>query len=763
MVGSGKILTVSYGTFSCTLEGFDDSFDTMKAIAEYFRDLAADDRYFGAEPPTPDAEMLARIAEREISRRVEARMDATGIVLRPALSEPDDASEVAAAKPDVAMPPQPRAPQAKPVARNSDALSRAAAAAAAISVEDDIEDAPQITPPPASAPAAAAPAFNPAPDSVAAKLQRIRAVVGRSQAGTLAENYVEDLSDQNEAFETPASDAMVFEDESDLAETPINDEVFEDDAEDVTADATPMATEFEETDPELDQADDDIDAEELPTEEDQLDSTDLDEDEGDTDELDDIFAEDESEPASLDALEVDETEEPENFDAILAELAEEDEDAPVDEPLALDDDANDDLADLDDQPDESQFAQYDDEAEDDDTLTDQSPEAESTSEAEPEPEPSILDRARARVIRVRRPEPQPAEVVEETAETAAPAEDTTEVIAEETTEVIAEDIDEGVNVAELDGLDDLEGYGPPSGSTLSPEDEAELARDLAETDDNFGEIDDALVDDLEDVDVDEADEDDLDADELDEPRAARPGRALLDSQPDDDDGVMSRILSQTDAEMAEPSARNRRQAITQMKAAVAATEAARRLGDTVDGGKKAESSFRKDLSQVVRPTRTGLVPVEGGSKALEARSERPRPAPLRLVASQRVDLVQEPTQSDVVRPRRVSAAPSTAAVSKAATSGTFAEFAKESGARSLAEILEAAAAYVAFVEGAPEFSRPHVLQLAQQASDEGFSREDGLRSFGTLLRDGRINKIANGRFKVSQDSRYRPDLKAAEG
>jgi len=240
-------------------------------------------------------------------------------------------------------------------------------------------------------------------------------------------------------------------------------------------------------------------------------------------------------------------------------------------------------------------------------------------------------------------------------------------------------------------------------------------------------------------------------------------------RPEDDADALDRLLSQTDAQMSGPEAARRREAIAHLRAAVAASEAAHGLGQAKAEKQRAEDSFRADFHQVVQPRRpTGVHLVQRG--------ERPRPSPLRLVASQRIDAAAHAARATPVaatqpiRPRRITidrSAPRDAAASafEDTFSGTpdtdgFPDFAAQMGATSLSDLIEAAAAHATYVEGIEDFSRPQILTKVAAITAEA-TQEEGLRAFGILLREGRILRSPRaGRFEVARDTRFHPERRA---
>ncbi len=659
MVHSNKILTVSYGTFSCTLEGFEDSFGTMKAIAEYFRDLAAQDRYFGAEPPQPDAEMLARIAEREIARRVEARLDGSGIVLRARDTDmPAPAATIAAthaAPVEATSVPQATAPQAtapETTAPDDNAIAAffADGTAEATDTHEDAEplgldehvaeiepefEAEAVAPPRSAAPAA----VQSAADSIAAKLQRIRAVVAQTEVPPPSAEFSED-----EHAEDPATASVAAFDEADEPE----DSHTADRVQSIlSAATTARATALTE------------------------------------DEVEDDFNEPEA-PAAWQ-------------DEAPAALAE-----PAFDPM---------------------------------------PE---TPEANPQ----------ARVVKVGR-----------------------------------EEFEALMTLAgfEISPEDDVEhsALSPKSDaehSSLSPEDEADLMRELAAVEaemateapatphaapraDDADEEDDILsiFEDAAELEEDRNnDEDDIDAlfAESEAPGAtAEPAseaprdRAARAAAPAVEDDI-TRLLAETDSHLGGAEASSRRSDFDHLRAAVAASKAETAAGGLMEPA-RSDSPYRLDLAQVVRPRRPEP---QSDTRERSRRPEDQRPAPLKLVAAQRVDAAHA-----TVRPRRVMSQP-VFEEADAPIDGvmSFPDFAERAGAVSLHDLLEAAASYLSFIEGRSEFSRPQLMSMVRGVDAGEFSRKDGLRFFGQLLRDGKIEKTQGGRFAVSDRIGFRPeDLRAA--
>ncbi|KGM89875.1 hypothetical protein rosmuc_00473 [Roseovarius mucosus DSM 17069] len=663
MVGSNKILTVSYGTFSCTLEGFDDSFDTMKAIAEYFRDLAADDRYFGAEPPTPDAEMLARIAEREIARRVEAHEERGKIVLRAANEQAAMHTPLVAPAPAPQTTPEPERPDTAPEMTQTAPAPQVVAEAAPEMVETDetaqelanlpeetVAEVPEaiaseapdqpegLEQEPRIAPAALAPDS----ESIAAKLSRIRSVVAQETETADAE-YSEDEHAQD-FLDTVAEDLSAVLAEDDRAESAEIDEVEEDVDFDAILSAAPIATP-------------------APQE---------------------VLAEQEPEAEETGA---------DDFEDTLAAL-----------------------------------------------MADATPTDTETSHA-PETTPETLPLAR--VIKVKRAEFEAA-----------------------VAEGIFEEDDE--DDEDFDGADD--NLFDTENTILSPEEEAELQRELAEVEAELA-LEDAMASEPEPeaeiaVQAAEDDEQPTATEETaaeDEPTP--PVAAEQDDAEDEDEFAvtpvqdqstrrfdeaaasndLTRIFDKTDTQLDAPASSQRRNAIQHLRAAVAATRAEHNAGSTLRENVD-DAPYRSDLASVVRPRRPQIAtPAERS-----ARPEESRPAPLKLVAEQRIDTPRAP-----IRPRRISAAELEVDIAAQAKEGSFSAFAEEVGANSLPDLLEAAAAYMSDVEGRPQFSRPMLMGKLKEVEQERFSREDSLRSFGQLLRQGKLQKLAGGRFAVTEETEFR--------
>ena len=728
MMSNNKILTVSYGTFSCTLEGFDDSFGTMKAIAEYFRDLAADDRYFGAEPPQPDAEMLARIAEREVSRRVEAREQEGRIVLSAqpeatAAAETAPAalavSDIAARAPDIVAP-EPAVADADPV--------DAPIADAAPEMAETAEDAAQVD-----------------LDSVTAALDAAEA----DAAPQAEEAVAEDEIDEPEARAVTADDDTA---EAFFADSPTDTlEDTEEEVEAVVSEDIPDAEPVEDvTAPAPDSIAAKLQRIRAVVSQSKEDAA---EDEMFEDEHADAFVpsadvEDIAEPA-FDAVAPAEVEEESLADALAALDDADEAEAEGDDVLVDDTDDTDDLSDL--------LAQYDANAFDDANAFGADADAPVIDDAEGSDSLyADLDTDSAEVETADASDNLFDDTAEDLDEDASEdivantdVEDAPEAPAPRRARIIKvkrADIDAALANGQIEEItDEDEAEAEAIASSLSDAEEAELQAELdavaaevptSDTVDALA-LDDATFDDVEVAEVEADDEVAADpVEETDEPQVA--------------DADVSRLMAEADSQMEEPEGSRRRNAFQHLKAAVMAKKADAAIGDDTI---KDEGAFRSDLASVVVPRR----PATSGA----ARDDRPaveRPAPLKLVAEQRVD-IEGAASSGPVRPRRIAQTDEVDGTS--ATDGSFADYAADMGAHSLPDLLEAAASYLSFVEGHDQFSRPQLMTKVRQVEKEDFSREDGLRSFGQLLRAGKIEKQKGGRFTVTSDIGYRPDEREA--
>lgn len=823
MNGASKILTVSYGTFSCTLEGFEEPFNTMKAIAEYFRDLAADDRYFGAEPPIPDAAMLHRIAEREIQRRVEAKIQDNGVILRaedpvqPRITMP----AAHAAPAPVAAPALATVAEAAPAVESAAArlfrlrtaqsqimpsapapLSDLAARFADVEAYAEDQDAEPAKLPitliePAAQPAA------PAVEAVAVVPAEAIAAPADSQISvTVIETIIQIESMPPAAApieakaDAPAPDnvaAAVRETLAGLIDQ--DDQLAQDIAEANQIDA-PDGSAVPDGAPE-----DFFEVEDTSAELADLRALDDADFLGDDDMIEAEVGADLNAAAPAMIEKVDLSDRKSQTNPALAAFPEAAE-ATIDAPDA---------------------AAESTAAEGAMAAVAQAPEMLATTAAPAMPPVAAekLQRARARVIKIRRldtmpaapvaplPEPAPLSaeaeaalqselaaleaeiaphqsfaVAEPVAEPEPVPQTTAEAVAEPPVkpevEAEAEVSAESVAAAATEALTAPQAAAVAQTGSLAEPVATATAEPIAA----------AVAEDA------EAGAAPPVTDSVLAESALAETHKLPDSLADD----AERLLAQTNTALEVPETKRRRSAIAHLKAAVLATVAERRFNP--NAGKQQAAvrmdPYRKDLDKVMRPAATA--------------PSADRPAPLILVSTQRIDrkkdavadaarpvpqivpqapqpafsqpAFSQPAAPQPVRPRRVttgSLAIQSDRQSEDDEDGelspedldnifadgkkqSFAEFADSLGATTMGELIEAAGAYCTLVLGRPSFTRPLLFQqIANMPHLVEMSREDTLRGFGRLLRDGRIQKTKRGQFALAEASPILTEAKRIAG
>ncbi|WP_152544671.1 hypothetical protein [Actibacterium mucosum] len=770
----------------------------MKAIAEYFRDLAADDRYFGAEPPTPDAEMLQRIAQREIKKQVEARVGDTGIVLRAADETEDEQIDNALAEapaPEIQAKSPIEEPAPEPVAENEPITSIATPAEPEDIQDDNAANGDNL-------------------GSVAARLARIRAVVDSDtaeEAEIIADNddeaLVEDISDDLTFATDEVAEVSDEADELDAEElVEIEAPALETEVEEVAVEEEPAVEDVAEADQAEDSFETSADIAEISSEDDDAEvaiakaETVAPEAEGEetqaADQEEVFVAELQDDPApeaeedfedddaldaatigavlsaakSVDADDWDNDDIEESTDAApelsadMSDLVEDDvedafeNDEPVDlEPAAIEaeeesvevetaaeddatDDSFDDKAEAEAEPEpepadaeEPEATEEEpapltltasDEVAQDDVSEDVAEEEESQSVEEEAPVVSdktraALERARARVLKVKKVDlAQVAEPVAEPVEEPKSEEPQPEakpravVRPRRVTRVAAEE-------------PQPEPPQPPQDdakSLLSAEDEADLMAELE-----------ALRDEP--------------VDAQDAPPLGMPSGDQLKEAAEQPEESVSRLVDEVNTMMDGPEHRRRRSAIAHLKAAVAATVAERsfRRGKSADEeAAEEEQPYRDDLEAVVQPKPSQTTESDGMP-------------PLMLVSEQRIDTPASEPQPVKVAHGNLAVAddPEEDTENLFEESESFEQFAARVGARELPDLLEAAAAYMLVVEDEPFFTRPKVIRAASRIiGKDNFEREDGLRAFGTLLREGPFERVQRGQFTLSKASRF---------